>query len=1182
MNKFIKTLLISSALACVTQSYTVQADDTELYVLNVSQTNGVRPKILIILDNSGSMMDYVTPYFSYDNSMNYVPSNNSYSLNKYSAFFSNNSLPGMYSYDRNGVRSFSFSSGIYKNNCNASYLSTFPYVGKFRSPNASTWNNSPQNNQIIDCKADADGKDTINPATGDIGYPANNASHYATSGDSSSNFTSSLSNQNLFSVNYLYYRTKLTSAKQAVKDIIESTYDEISAKTNMDFGLEIFNCNSTTCDGSSDTTKTNNNGGRIIKAVSQLTASDKTNLFTSLDSLDGTTYTPLAESMWEAYKYLSGSSVVYGDNSTLPARDLNALTSVNTSTYKSPLADDCADDAYVILVTDGDPTNDTAANGSKTTKNSIIGLTQNNTADNDSYLPVLTEWMNQHDIMDNVDGRANKAGTQHVTTYTVSFGSGISDNGKAILTNAAKRGGGAYYNAADASDLSAAMNSIIKDIAARQFTMSAPSTASSNVDKTQYLDNLYMTGFVPGKGPFWGGNLKKLKYTSTGIKDANSNLALDSNGRLLSTAKTYWSSSADGNAIAKGGVQEMLAGLTTARTIYTDTNTTSPSLTALSSANFTSTQQKLDLGLLSTASATDVATMIDWIKGVDTDSVLATKPNRATIMGDMMHSKPLVINYGASTADGTPDLRILAGTNSGFLHMFKDAGDTVSETWTYIPYPLLKNQITLKTASIAVDHVSGIDGSPVSYVVDKNNDGKISNSTTGDKAWMFVGQRQGGRSYYALNVTNPDSPSLKWIITNTTTGFSRLGQTWSTPQIAKIPGYKDNDGNYKPVLVFAGGYDVNKDAKTIGTNDSTGNAIYFVDADTRALIFSVSPDASSATNLNNTAMLDSIPSDVTLFDSNGDGLTDRLYVGDTGGNVWRMDLPGTDKSKWSIFKFAKLGSDDTIADDRRFFGAPIIVRTINPKLSQLADGTYKYTQQPYDAVMLGSGDRNKPSSEKTVKNGYFMIRDMHPAVYGETETKPTDASAIDVASLYDITGNKIGTIASTGPTAAQKTEIIKLTSSKKGWVYWMTANSGEKVFGSGFVSNGILNFTSFIPEGTTVGANQCSLGASIGTTRLYSIDMTYGYYTGLTAYTSTNDLLIDNLGSYVDSTGKVVGLGLPGGSLVSGNDTNGVAKCAAGQSCIEVCTSATGCTGQTPTTGNMLPQKEYQYTHETN
>jgi type IV pilus assembly protein PilY1 len=1178
MNKLIKTLLMGLLLTSVMQSYTVQADDAELYVLNVSQVNNVKSKVLIVIDNSGSMeLSYLTPQEQYDSAKNYIPLD---ILNDYRnrIYFNYTNTSSGSNIPHDFLWNYSDQAGWYSNynNCNSVVSSGYGFTDlKYWQSgwlSLSTNSLNAANSKHLDCSLDISLLSTVNPATGDNGYPRKGSnSEYTTDINNAKTFNSA--QYDAYTANYLYYRTRAYAAKKSVNDIVSSTYDSVTDVTSMDFGLEIFN----------DNQNNTHNGGRIISAIRPLKSSDqtKTNFINAVNRFESNTATPLAESIWEAFLYFSGSNVLWGndnDNSITISADGSAQSN---NKYISPLIDDCADYGYIILITDGDPTNDDAANtliqsltGQSSTYKNADGV------DTNSYLPHLTGWMHDHDILDGVNGRSNKSGTQNISTYTISFGDSVSNNGKILLNAAAKAGGGAYYNATDASGLSSALNNIIKDIAARQFTMAAPSVAASNIDKTQYLDNLYMTGFVPGKGPFWGGNLKKLKYTSTGIKDANNNLALDSNGRLLSTAKTYWSSAADGNAIAKGGAQEMLAKLTTARTIYT--HTTSSALTLLDAANFTSTQQKQDLGLSGSATVSDVATMISWIKGVDTDSALATKPNRATIIGDMMHSKPLVINYGASTQGGTPDLRIIAGTNSGFLHMFKDAGDTVSETWAYIPYPLLKNQATLKAASIAVDHISGIDGSPVSYVVDKNSDGQILSSTTGDKAWVFVGQRQGGRSYYALNVTNPDSPSLKWIITGgTTTGFSRLGQTWSTPQVTKIPGYKDDSGNYKPVLVFAGGYDTNKDAATIGTSDATGNAIYFVDADTGALIFSVSPDATSSTNLSVTTMLDSIPSDVTLFDSNGDGLTDRLYVGDTGGNLWRMDLPGTDKTKWSIFKLASLGSDVTLADDRRFFGAPLIVRSINPKVTKLADGTYKYTQQPYDAVMLGSGNRNKPSSDKTVNNAYFMIRDMHPAVYGETETKPTDASAIDISSLYDITGNKIGVIASTGPTAAQLTEIVALTSSKKGWFYKMTG-SGEKVFGSGLVSNGILNFTSFIPEASAVGVNQCSLGASIGSTRLYSIDMTYGYYTGLTAYTSTNDLLLENLGSYVDSNGKVVGLGLPGGSLVSGNNDSGVAQCAEGQSCLQACTSATGCNGQTPTTGDLLPHMEYQYTHETN
>ncbi len=64
----------------------------------------------------------------------------------------------------------------------------------------------------------------------------------------------------------------------------------------------------------------------------------------------------------EAYRYLAGQSVVYGDERN-PTTDLQAkddLAESPAGTYKSPLAD-CAS-TYIILMTDGRPTYDLDAN----------------------------------------------------------------------------------------------------------------------------------------------------------------------------------------------------------------------------------------------------------------------------------------------------------------------------------------------------------------------------------------------------------------------------------------------------------------------------------------------------------------------------------------------------------------------------------------------------------------------------------------------------------------------------------------------------------------------------------------------------------------------------------------------------------------------------------------------------
>lgn len=649
------------------------------------------------------------------------------------------------------------------------------------------------------------------------------------------------------------------------------------------------------------------------------------------------------------------------------------------------------------------------------------------------------------------------------------------------------------------------------------------------LDRSQYLNNLYYSIFVPGEGPAWVGNIKKLKYSDTKgyIVDKNDVAAISSEGKILSTATTVWSTDInDGGSIEKGGVQGMLSNKTS-RTLYTNNGTTLSALnkTNLLSISGSTTQLVTDLDV---ADSTQIDAQINWILGKDVDGLDVTI-NRKTILADMMHSKPLVINYGQASGETIPDLRILVGTNAGFLHMFKDSDTTVDESWAFIPYPLLKNQNTLRENDSVNSHIYGLDGNPVSYVVDSNNDGLITSSGSGDKAWIFIGQRQGGRSYYAINVTNPNSPSLKWIITGgTTTGFDRLGYTWSTPQVTKIP------GETNPVVIFSGGY-------TGSGTTAIGNAIYIVDADTGVLKFKVSPDAASSTNLNNQYMVDSMPGGVALVDSDGDGVTDRLYATDTGGNVWRMDMGSTDKTKWSFFKFATLGSDSVANQDRRFFNAPMVVRTINKKIIKNNDSTYSYSEIPFDAVLLGSGDREYPASEKIVKNAYFMLRDYQLGSYLAASTKP---SAIQISNLYDITAM---------PNTSDSDVLAGLTGSS-GWVYWLSG-TGEKVFGSGAVVDGTLYFSSFLPEASQ-SQDVCTLGSSIGTTRVYSINMHYGTYSGSYPFKSTNNLLIENLSTYVGSDKKIRLLGGPG-------DLNG-----------------TIVTGTTLTTGTTAPKKEYQFIHE--
>ncbi len=97
------------------------------------------------------------------------------------------------------------------------------------------------------------------------------------------------------------------------------------------------------------------------------------------------------------------------------------------------------------------------------------------------------------------------------------------------------------------------------------------------------------------------------------------------------------------------------------------------------------------------------------------------------------------------------------------------------------------------------------------------------------------------------------------------------------------------------------------------------------------------------------------------MDSDSDGLIDRLYVSDTGANVWRVDMPGSDPQStttpWTSFKVASLGGN-TNATDRRFFSEPNIARAIITDtvstIVENGDGTSTTTvsryDRPYEAI----------------------------------------------------------------------------------------------------------------------------------------------------------------------------------------------------------------------------------------
>lgn len=447
----------------------------------------------------------------------------------------------------------------------------------------------------------------------------------------------------------------------------------------------------------------------------------------------------------------------------------------------------------------------------------------------------------------------------------------------------------------------------------------------SSTTRTESRDDVFYAMFRPTTGVNWPGNIKKLKVRvaangSAALVDSAGNEAIDSQtGFIKESAVTFWGSNPDGPAVSSGGVGARLAARDPdGRVIKTNTGTNGAlqdfNITNINRDAYSLTTDAQLHSLFDAGSANELADLIAWARGWTDRNKTA---RRDWILGDIVHSRPLVLNYGARTSDfsaSNPDLRVVVGTNAGFLHMFDTANG--NENWAFFPKELTKIFKARKDDVLGGNKVWGVDAPVVSYRFDANQDGSIK-AVDGDKMYIVFGLRRGGRALYAMDVTDPDNPSFLWRIGPDTAGFSELGQTWSVPVVTNVPGYVVG-GVRRPVLVFGAGYDsVNDDITRTAaeTVDTVGRGLFVVDVATGALVWSVTPAADSATNKREPGFVHAMAAPPSVIDSNGDGIADRVYMPDVGGNVWRIDMPGntrptaaTEQNRWRVTKLASLAN----------------------------------------------------------------------------------------------------------------------------------------------------------------------------------------------------------------------------------------------------------------------------------
>ncbi|MGH8457246.1 MAG: pilus assembly protein, partial [Stenotrophobium sp.] len=457
--------------------------------------------------------------------------------------------------------------------------------------------------------------------------------------------------------------------------------------------------------------------------------------------------------------------------------------------------------------------------------------------------------------------------------------------------------------------------------------------------------------------------------------------------------------------------------------------------------------------------------------------------------GAVLHSRPVAINYGARSGYSAahPDVRVVYGANDGFLRMVQSNTSTGTESgaesWAFMPRVVMNQQLGLLNNAAGGPFPYGPDGAPTALVIDRSGsggpgDGIIDSSNSNDHAYVFFGLRRGGNYYYGLDVTNPDSPKIMWrigpdglynssgLVGGSSGWFTHLALTFSAPQA----GLLNVSGTPTYVLVFGGGYNGGRDKNNnrlgkdlsgssgnVGADDTLGNALYIVNAQTGALIWKAEQGTFNATTPFNSSTLtyshpllsDSIPSDVTLIDTDGDGYVDRLYVADTGGHLWRGDFAGSDPSKWTLAPVVSVGRhiNSDPADDRRFFEAPDYVAVRGPNGN-------------YDAIAFASGDREDPLSLST-QDALYVYRD--PII-----TSGLTASQIITAENI-LKHNTDFTDVTTSCAQKSSACTLAIQGLTTGWKIQLSG-SGEKAFSQPLTLGNTVYLSTFLPPS---GATTC-------------------------------------------------------------------------------------------------------------
>jgi type IV pilus assembly protein PilY1 len=423
-----------------------------------------------------------------------------------------------------------------------------------------------------------------------------------------------------------------------------------------------------------------------------------------------------------------------------------------------------------------------------------------------------------------------------------------------------------YYLAGSANQMVASLAEAFANIA-EEVEKSSASSVAANSTRVDTGTAVFQAAF---SNEHWSGDLLAF--------------AIDNDGDINLTPS--WSAAAELDALAESDIPTRNILSIRPLTAAGDGSSISTTGIDFTWASLDPTQQA---AIQQAATVTVAQDRLAYLRGSRVNEKSAAAPalpfrERASRLGDIVNSDPQFVHhqdfgytlleqstaFSATTAgDDYRAFRqsnaylnrtelVVVGANDGMLHGFNAdlGGSGGQELFAYVPAGAYADLHNLTDPNY--QHQYFVDATP-----------RVADAWYGGN-WhtIVVGSMGGGgRTVFALDITDPSSVTSSDVLWE----FSHpeLGLTRAQPAVAPLP-------NGKFGVIVTSGYETG----------ATDGHIWILDPADGSVEHTI--DVPNSGDLG--APL--------VVDLNGDRVADRIYVGDTDGNLWRFDLVGNVSSNW--------------------------------------------------------------------------------------------------------------------------------------------------------------------------------------------------------------------------------------------------------------------------------------------